>query len=194
MTTNSLPPEQLAAREAWARNAAHLGYGLAQHGGWGFGMAVRTYRGDYAPIGQFGWDGGGLGGDLVLSAGICAVSAIMAGRAEIRIIVVGLLVMAYAAGIRDLTAALTLSVTTSALTVAFLPGRRTDRLGAFGPGRAGDRRRRRNGLWRAACSPMTCAEDREPLRGLGRRRHRRLVRMTGARDPRDGSPHRYRLR
>jgi CubicO group peptidase (beta-lactamase class C family) len=28
------------------------------HGGWGFGMAVRTYRGDYAPIGQFGWDGG----------------------------------------------------------------------------------------------------------------------------------------
>jgi CubicO group peptidase (beta-lactamase class C family) len=22
------------------------------------GMAVRTYRGDYAPIGQFGWDGG----------------------------------------------------------------------------------------------------------------------------------------
>jgi CubicO group peptidase (beta-lactamase class C family) len=21
-------------------------------------MAVRTYRGDYAPIGQFGWDGG----------------------------------------------------------------------------------------------------------------------------------------
>ncbi|MEV0200616.1 hypothetical protein [Nonomuraea sp. NPDC050691] len=54
MTTNSLPPEQLAAREAWARNAAHLGYGLAQHGGWGFGTAVRTYRGDYAPIGQFG--------------------------------------------------------------------------------------------------------------------------------------------
>ncbi|MER6947380.1 hypothetical protein ABT294_25435 [Nonomuraea sp. NPDC000554] len=29
-----------------------------RHGGWGFGMAVRTYRGDYAPIGQFGWDGG----------------------------------------------------------------------------------------------------------------------------------------
>ena len=21
-------------------------------------MAVRTYRGDYAPLGQFGWDGG----------------------------------------------------------------------------------------------------------------------------------------
>ncbi|MEV6158145.1 serine hydrolase domain-containing protein [Nonomuraea sp. NPDC052129] len=58
MTTNQLPPEQLAARVAWARNAVHLGYGLSQHGGWGFGMAVRTYRGDYAPIGQFGWDGG----------------------------------------------------------------------------------------------------------------------------------------
>lgn len=58
MTTNRLPPEQLAAREAWARNAAHLGYGLGQHGGWGFGMAVGTYRGDYAPTGQFGWDGG----------------------------------------------------------------------------------------------------------------------------------------
>ncbi|MFI5893881.1 hypothetical protein ACIA5D_27650 [Actinoplanes sp. NPDC051513] len=29
-----------------------------QHGGWGFGTAVRTYRADYAPIGQFGWDGG----------------------------------------------------------------------------------------------------------------------------------------
>jgi CubicO group peptidase (beta-lactamase class C family) len=27
------------------------------HGGWGFGMAVSTYRGDYASIGQFGWDG-----------------------------------------------------------------------------------------------------------------------------------------
>ncbi|WP_433519280.1 serine hydrolase domain-containing protein [Nonomuraea sp. CA-143628] len=58
MTTNQLPPEQLAARMAWARDAVHLGYGLGQHGGWGFGMAVRTYRGDYAPVGQFGWDGG----------------------------------------------------------------------------------------------------------------------------------------
>ena len=47
-----------AAREAWARNVVHLSYGQGQHGGWGFGMAVRTYRGDYAPIGQFGWDGG----------------------------------------------------------------------------------------------------------------------------------------
>ncbi|MEU7860628.1 serine hydrolase domain-containing protein [Nonomuraea sp. NPDC049141] len=58
MTTNRLTPEQQAAREVYARNVLHTGYGLGQHGGWGFGMAVRTYRGDYAPIGQFGWDGG----------------------------------------------------------------------------------------------------------------------------------------
>ncbi|ARF53207.1 serine hydrolase domain-containing protein [Streptomyces gilvosporeus] len=58
MTTNRLPAEQLAARETLARNLVHLSYGQGQHGGWGFGMAVRTYRGDYAPIGQFGWDGG----------------------------------------------------------------------------------------------------------------------------------------
>ncbi|SNT49598.1 CubicO group peptidase, beta-lactamase class C family [Streptosporangium subroseum] len=58
MTTNRLTLEQTAAREAWARSAVHLSYGQGQHGGWGFGMAVRTYRGDYAPIGQFGWDGG----------------------------------------------------------------------------------------------------------------------------------------
>ena len=36
----------------------HVSFGQGQHGGWGFGMAVRTYRGDYAPVGQFGWDGG----------------------------------------------------------------------------------------------------------------------------------------
>ncbi|PNE38062.1 serine hydrolase domain-containing protein [Streptomyces noursei] len=58
MTTNRLPSEQLAAREAVARNLVRLSYGLGQHGGWGFGMAARTYRGDFAPIGQFGWDGG----------------------------------------------------------------------------------------------------------------------------------------
>ncbi|WP_327581842.1 beta-lactamase family protein [Nonomuraea sp. NBC_00507] len=58
MTTNQLPPEQLAARVAFGRDSVHRGYGLGQHGGWGFGMAVRTYRGDYAPVGQFGWDGG----------------------------------------------------------------------------------------------------------------------------------------
>jgi len=58
MTTNRLRPETLAAREAWARDVVHLAHGTGQHGGWGFGMAVRTYRGDYAPVGQFGWDGG----------------------------------------------------------------------------------------------------------------------------------------
>ncbi|MEV6418131.1 serine hydrolase domain-containing protein [Streptomyces sp. NPDC051662] len=58
MTTNRLRPEQLAAREAWAREVVHLSHGQGQHGGWGFGMAVRTYRGDFAPVGQFGWDGG----------------------------------------------------------------------------------------------------------------------------------------
>lgn len=58
MTTNSLTPEQESARSALARNAVHVSFGQGQQGGWGFGMAVRTYRADYAPIGQFGWDGG----------------------------------------------------------------------------------------------------------------------------------------
>jgi CubicO group peptidase (beta-lactamase class C family) len=58
MTTNRLDPEQQAARHAMAVNNVHISFGQGQHGGWGFGMAVRTYRGDYAPIGQFGWDGG----------------------------------------------------------------------------------------------------------------------------------------
>lgn len=58
MTTNQLTPEQQAARSTMARNNVHVSFGQGQHGGWGFGMAVRTYRGDYAPIGQFGWDGG----------------------------------------------------------------------------------------------------------------------------------------
>ncbi|MFD1547506.1 serine hydrolase domain-containing protein [Nonomuraea guangzhouensis] len=58
MTTNRLTPEQNAARTAMATDNVHLSFGQGQHGGWGFGMAVRTYRGDYAPIGQFGWDGG----------------------------------------------------------------------------------------------------------------------------------------
>ncbi|MEU5207869.1 serine hydrolase domain-containing protein [Streptomyces sp. NPDC020742] len=58
MTTNRLTPEQLATLQAWARGVVHLSHGTGQHGGWGFGMAVRTYRGDFAPIGQFGWDGG----------------------------------------------------------------------------------------------------------------------------------------
>ncbi|MFE3452776.1 serine hydrolase domain-containing protein [Nonomuraea sp. NPDC059194] len=58
MTTNRLTPEQNAARDALATNNVHVSFGQGLHGGWGFGMAVRTYRGDYAPIGQFGWDGG----------------------------------------------------------------------------------------------------------------------------------------
>ncbi|NUT44958.1 MAG: beta-lactamase family protein [Thermoactinospora sp.] len=58
MTTNRLTPEQNAPRNAMATNNVHLSFGQGQHGGWGLGMAVRTYRGDYAPIGQFGWDGG----------------------------------------------------------------------------------------------------------------------------------------
>ncbi|MGI5493561.1 serine hydrolase domain-containing protein [Microtetraspora malaysiensis] len=58
MTTNRLTPEQQAARNAMARDNVHVSFGQGQHGGWGMGMAVRTYRGDYAPIGQFGWDGG----------------------------------------------------------------------------------------------------------------------------------------
>ncbi|MFG2520789.1 serine hydrolase domain-containing protein [Streptomyces sp. NPDC048527] len=58
MTTNRLTPEQQAARHELATNNVHISFGQGQHGGWGFGMAVRTYRGDYAPIGQFGWDGG----------------------------------------------------------------------------------------------------------------------------------------
>ena len=56
MTTNRLTPEQKAARRPGRQRRPLLRPG--QHGGWGFGMAVRTYRGDYAPVGQFGWDGG----------------------------------------------------------------------------------------------------------------------------------------
>ncbi|MEN3538199.1 serine hydrolase domain-containing protein [Microbispora sp. ZYX-F-249] len=58
MTTNRLTPEQNAARNAMAVDNVHISHGQGQHGGWGFGMAVRTYRGDYASVGQFGWDGG----------------------------------------------------------------------------------------------------------------------------------------
>ncbi|MFI6300188.1 serine hydrolase domain-containing protein [Nonomuraea sp. NPDC050790] len=58
MTTNRLTAEQTAARTTMATDNVHLSFGQGQHGGWGYGMAVRTYRGDYAPIGQFGWDGG----------------------------------------------------------------------------------------------------------------------------------------
>jgi CubicO group peptidase (beta-lactamase class C family) len=58
MTTNRLTPEQQAVRHAMAVDNVHVSFGQGQQGGSGFGMAVPTYRGDYAPIGQFGWDGG----------------------------------------------------------------------------------------------------------------------------------------
>jgi CubicO group peptidase (beta-lactamase class C family) len=58
MTTNCLTPEQQTARHTMYTNIAHLSGGLALHGGWGYGMAVRTHHSDHAPIGQFGWDGG----------------------------------------------------------------------------------------------------------------------------------------
>ncbi len=58
MTTNCLTPEQQVFRDDLAKNNVHLSHGQGIQGGWGFGMAVRTYLGDYASIGQFGWDGG----------------------------------------------------------------------------------------------------------------------------------------
>ncbi|MET9400419.1 serine hydrolase domain-containing protein [Kitasatospora sp. NPDC002965] len=58
MTTNRLTPGQQASRDAMYRSIAHMTVGQGQQGGWGFGMAVRTHRSDYAPVGQFGWDGG----------------------------------------------------------------------------------------------------------------------------------------
>ncbi|MFF5705948.1 serine hydrolase domain-containing protein [Streptomyces sp. NPDC012794] len=81
MTTSHLTPEQESARSALARGAVHVSFGQGQQGGWGLGMAVRTYRGDYAPVGQFGWDGGtgtsayadpvnGLTGILLMQVGL----------------------------------------------------------------------------------------------------------------------------
>ncbi|MFF1776725.1 serine hydrolase domain-containing protein [Streptomyces virginiae] len=58
MTTNRLTPGQQAARDDMYGKIAHMAVGQGLHGGWGFGMAVRTHRGGYAPVGQFGWDGG----------------------------------------------------------------------------------------------------------------------------------------
>jgi CubicO group peptidase (beta-lactamase class C family) len=48
-----LTPGQRADKERFVRL---LGY--FDQGGFGFGMGVRTYRRDFAPVGQFGWDGG----------------------------------------------------------------------------------------------------------------------------------------
>ncbi|MFI7440659.1 serine hydrolase domain-containing protein [Nonomuraea indica] len=51
MTSDRLTPEQKAEKDAFGD---HFG----RHGGYGFGMAVRTHRRDLASPGQFGWDGG----------------------------------------------------------------------------------------------------------------------------------------
>jgi CubicO group peptidase (beta-lactamase class C family) len=53
MTMDHLTPGQRADKERFVRL---LGY--FDQGGFGFGMGVRTYRRDFAPVGQFGWDGG----------------------------------------------------------------------------------------------------------------------------------------
>ncbi|MER8041676.1 serine hydrolase domain-containing protein [Streptomyces sp. NPDC094032] len=58
MTTDHLTPGQRAGRDAMYGRIAALTVGQGTQGGWGFGMAVRTTRRDYAPLGQFGWDGG----------------------------------------------------------------------------------------------------------------------------------------
>ncbi|QFU94067.1 serine hydrolase [Amycolatopsis sp. YIM 10] len=51
MTMDHLTPSQKVEKDQFGD---HFG----RHGGYGFGMAVRTHRRDLAPTGQFGWDGG----------------------------------------------------------------------------------------------------------------------------------------
>ncbi|MEV4114628.1 serine hydrolase domain-containing protein [Nonomuraea sp. NPDC049695] len=51
MTMDHLTPEQKVEKDVFGD---HFG----RHGGFGFGMAVRTHRRDLASPGQFGWDGG----------------------------------------------------------------------------------------------------------------------------------------
>ncbi|MGW4956340.1 serine hydrolase domain-containing protein [Nonomuraea sp. NPDC004186] len=51
MTTDHLTPGQKVEKDAFGD---HFG----RHGGYGFGLAVRTHRRDLASPGQFGWDGG----------------------------------------------------------------------------------------------------------------------------------------
>ncbi|MFE6161394.1 serine hydrolase domain-containing protein [Streptomyces sp. NPDC056486] len=51
MTMDHLTPEQKTEKDA-------LPEYFGAHGGFGFGMAVRTHRRDHASVGQFGWDGG----------------------------------------------------------------------------------------------------------------------------------------
>ncbi|WP_449345564.1 hypothetical protein [Streptomyces narbonensis] len=58
MTTDPALDRTTGGREAMLGDIARLSSGQGSHGGWGFGMAVRTRRADYAPVGQFGWFGG----------------------------------------------------------------------------------------------------------------------------------------
>jgi len=51
MTMDHLTPGQKAEKDQFGD---HFG----RHGGYGFGLAVRTHRRDLASVGQFGWDGG----------------------------------------------------------------------------------------------------------------------------------------
>ncbi|WP_437087172.1 serine hydrolase domain-containing protein [Streptomyces sp. enrichment culture] len=51
MTTDHLTPEQKVEKDQFSDL-------FGRHGGYGFGMAVRTHRRDLASVGQFGWDGG----------------------------------------------------------------------------------------------------------------------------------------
>ena len=51
MTMDHLTPAQKVEKDQFGD---HFG----RHGGFGFGMAVRTHRRDLASPGQFGWDGG----------------------------------------------------------------------------------------------------------------------------------------
>jgi CubicO group peptidase (beta-lactamase class C family) len=51
MTMDHLTPAQKSEKDRFPEYFGH-------HGGWGFVMAVRTHRRDYASVGQFGWSGG----------------------------------------------------------------------------------------------------------------------------------------
>lgn len=51
MTMDHLTPAQKVEKDQFGDHFGH-------HGGYGFGMAVRTHRRDLASPGQFGWDGG----------------------------------------------------------------------------------------------------------------------------------------
>lgn len=56
MTTDHLTAEQRVGKDELFGGEGATGFG--SQGGFGFCMAVRTVRRDYASLGQFGWDGG----------------------------------------------------------------------------------------------------------------------------------------